>query len=272
VLRTRVLTALIILPATLVVVFVLPPAYFRLAIAALMLIGAWEFRRLADLGAPVGGLLFVLQAAVLGVLLSFWPAVAVDGVAILAVCCLLWLVMFTRLKGYSNSKQPDRPFRIASFFSALIALSACWFALAWLRDQPDGEFIIFLLFLVIWASDTGAYFSGKQFGRHKLARRISPNKTWEGVYGGIVLALAAAFLWSGLLAGLDIPATTLVAMTVITTFASIGGDLFVSVHKRTVGVDDAGTLFPGHGGVLDRYDSLMSGAPFFALALGWLGR
>jgi phosphatidate cytidylyltransferase len=132
--------------------------------------------------------------------------------------------------------------------------------------------VVFLLLLVIWASDVGAYFSGKHLGRNKLAPVISPNKTREGVYGGIVLALLASFLWSNWLAGLDLPALALVVMSVATTLSSVGGDLFISMHKRTVGLDDTGSLFPGHGGILDRYDSLLAGAPFFALAFGLLVR
>ena len=109
------------------------------------------------------------------------------------------------------------------------------------------------------------YISGKQFGKRKLAPMISPKKTWEGVYGGMVLAVAAAYLWSELIAGLQIALPALVALSALTTLVSVGGDLFISLHKRTVGLKDTGTIFPGHGGVLDRYDSLLAGAPFFAL-------
>ena len=101
---------------------------------------------------------------------------------------------------------------------------------------------------------------------------ISPRKTREGVYGGVALAVAAAFLWSMPLAHLGIQPLPLLAMTVATTLASVGGDLYISIHKRTVGVADAGNLFPGHGGVLDRYDSLLSGAPFFALTFAVFAR
>lgn len=128
--------------------------------------------------------------------------------------------------------------------------------------------MVFLLLLIIWASDVGAYFSGRQFGGRKLAPAISPKKTWAGVYGGVLLALAAAFLWSVYIAKLQIPPSALLILSALTTVTSVGGDLFISIHKRTVGLKDTGTLFPGHGGVLDRYDSLLAGAPFFALA--WL--
>jgi phosphatidate cytidylyltransferase len=154
------------------------------------------------------------------------------------------------------------------FLSAIAAVTFCFFALSWLRDQARGDVIVFLLFLLIWASDVGAYFSGRLLGRRKLAPAISPGKTWEGVYGGIALAIAAAFLLAYGIAGLAVPPLALVVMAAVTTLSSVGGDLYISIHKRTVGLADTGTLFPGHGGILDRYDSLLSGAPFFALAYG----
>jgi phosphatidate cytidylyltransferase len=270
VLKTRILTALVIFPATLAIVFLLTPAQFRVAIAVLFMISCWEFRRLADLPAAAGTALLTLQALLMVLGLFYWNFLQAYALPLLIAGCVAWLLMFSRLFGYSPSVVPDKRYRLAGFLSAIASGSICWFSLSWLHAQTDGKLVIFLLLLIIWASDTGAYFSGKQFGRRKLAPVISPNKTWEGVYGGLVLALIAAFAWSGPLAHLDIALLPLVLTTVITAFASIGGDLFISVHKRTVKVADAGSIFPGHGGVLDRYDSLMAGAPFFALALGLL--
>ena len=271
-LRTRILTALVIFPVTLAVVFLATPLVFKIAIAALLLVGCLEFRRICALSAPAGAALLILQAGIFGALVLGWARVEPHATAILAASCLAWLLLFVRLPLYRRGTQPTAAFRVAGFVSAPVVLTTCWFALAWLQEQPRGELIVFLLLLIIWAADIGAYFSGKQFGRHKLAPVISPNKTWEGVYGGLALALLVAWLWSGPVAGLGIALPALAVMSIATTLASIGGDLFISLHKRTVGVADAGRLFPGHGGVLDRYDSLLAGAPFFALALGVLAR
>jgi phosphatidate cytidylyltransferase len=266
------MTALIILPVTLVVVFLTPAWAFRLLIALLFLAGCWEFRRLADLSPAAGWALFALQIVIFGSAIAFWHSVAAQGLVILGAACVAWLLMFARLALYRQGEGPDPGFRRLGFLSALAAMSFCWFALAWLRDQPDGQSIVFLLLLLIWASDIGAYFSGRQFGRRKLAPAISPKKTREGVYGGVALAIAVAFLWSELIVNLGIPWAALIAISALTSLASVGGDLFISVHKRTVGLKDTGALFPGHGGVLDRYDSLTAGAPFFALAFGFLAR
>ncbi len=265
-LKTRIITALIIFPATIAVVFLPPSWLFRLLIALILMTGCWEFRRLADLTAASGWALQGLQIFILALMMYFWPVVRAEAMVFLGAGCLLWLLMFCRLFVFRDGEGPNNKFRRLGFLSALGATTFCWFSLSWLHDQPDGPFMVFLLLLIIWASDVGAYFSGRRFGRIKLAPVISPKKTWEGVYGGIILAIAATFLWSELIAELNITAAALLAMTVLTTLSSVGGDLFISIHKRTAGLQDTGTLFPGHGGVLDRYDSLLAGAPFFALA------
>jgi phosphatidate cytidylyltransferase len=271
-LKTRIITALIIFSATLALVFLPPSWLFRLLTALVLLTGCWEFQRLADLPATPGRVLQGLQIIIFALMMFYWPVVKAEAMVFLVAGCLAWLLMFSRLLVFRDGERPGDSFRRLGFLSALGATTFCWFSLSWLHDQPKGPFIVFLILLIIWASDVGAYFSGKQFGRRKLAPVISPKKTWEGVYGGIALAIAVAFLWSAFIAGLNIPAGALLAMTVLTTLASVGGDLFISIHKRTVGLKDTGTIFPGHGGILDRYDSLLAGAPFFALAYGILGR
>jgi phosphatidate cytidylyltransferase len=245
-----------------------PPWLFRLLIAVVLMTGCWEFRRLADLGSVAGWALAGLQAVIIGLMMVYWPALEAAATEILAAACLAWLLMFTRLFVFRDDEKPGSGYRWLGFSSSLAAITSCWYALSWLHGQAQGPLVVFLLLLIIWASDVGAYFAGRQFGDRKLAPLISPKKTWAGVYGGIALAAAAAFLWSWAIAGLDIPAAALVVMTALTALASVGGDLFISIHKRTVGLKDTGTIFPGHGGVLDRYDSLLAGAPFFALAYG----
>ena len=269
-LKIRIITALIILPLTLAAVFLAPPWLFRILVAGLLLAGCWEFRRIADLTPRAGWALLALLALIFAVLLLAWPVPQPLALGLLIAACVAWALMFLRLAGYRPDDRPTGQFRTLGFLSAVSALGFAFFALCWLRDQASGALVVFLLILLIWASDVGAYFSGRFLGRHKLAPRISPKKTWEGVYGGIALAVAAAFLLTTLFPDLSIGAAPLVVIAVVTTLASVGGDLFISIHKRTVALDDTGTLFPGHGGVLDRYDSLLAGAPFFALAYALL--
>lgn len=271
-LKTRVLTALVIALATLAVLFLTPAWGFRAALAALLLTGSWEFRRLAALPAAAGWTLLILQALVIGVLALYWPTIKADAVIWLAAGALSWLLMYSRLLGFRADHPPDNRYRRLGFLSALAAVTFCWVALGWLRDQPDGPFVILLLLLIIAAADVGAYFSGRLLGRHKLAPAISPGKTWEGVLGGVCLAVAVTFLLRTLLPGLQMHAAALVALSLATILASVGGDLFISVLKRRVGLKDTGRVFPGHGGVLDRYDSLLAGAPFFALLFATISR
>lgn len=268
-LKIRILTALVIFPATLALVFLAPAWLFRMAVGALMMIGCWEFRRLADLSERAGWTLLALQAFIVGGLLLTWPAAGLHANLLLAGAGAAWLLLFTRLALYRPGVAPDARYRRLGFVSAVGALSFCLFALCWVRDQALGDWLVFTLFLMIWAADVGAYFSGRFLGRHQLAPRISPNKTWEGVFGGVALAAAAAFLAHFLAFG-QASALALLVIAAITTLASVGGDLLISLHKRSVGLKDTGRLFPGHGGVLDRYDSLLAGAPFFALVSGWL--
>lgn len=264
-LKTRILTALVIALVTLGVLFLAPPWGFRVAIAALLLTGTWEFRRLAALPPATGWLLLALQALLIGLMALYWQAAKAEAIVLLAAGAFSWLLMYSRLLVFRAGDRPTERYRRLGFSSALVAVTICWFALGWLRDQPHGPFVIFLLLVIIWASDVGAYFSGRLLGRRKLAPAISPGKTWEGVAGGVVLAIAAAFLLQASLPGLGMSPWALVALSAATTLTSVGGDLFISVLKRTVGLKDTGSLFPGHGGVLDRYDSLLAGAPFFAL-------
>ena len=108
----------------------------------------------------------------------------------------------------------------------------------------------------MWAADSGAYFAGSKFGRRKLAPAISPGKTWEGVIGGMVTAMVLA---------------ALALLTALTAAISVVGDLFESLMKRHAGLKDSGTIFPGHGGVMDRIDSLLAALPVFVVGKSWLG-
>jgi phosphatidate cytidylyltransferase len=267
VLKIRIITALGILVAAFVVLFILSASQFRLAMAALFLIGTWEFSRLAVLRMPLRILLLVIQSMLLTAGIVSWGALAPLTLALLTAACLIWCLMLLRLLSFRGDHNVGLNYKMLSFFSALASISFAWFALAWLRDQPSGEWLVLLLMFIIWAADVGAYFSGKLFGKHRLAPTISPGKTKEGLLGGLLLALLAAQLVAYLSGTFIVPSWPLVLIALITTLVSAAGDLFISIHKRTSGVKDSGHIFPGHGGVLDRFDSLLAGAPFFALGI-----
>lgn len=264
-LRTRILTGAIIALVAFVVVFLLPELAFQAAIVALLLTGCWEYARLAALGRMSRLLLLAAQLAVFAWLVRYWGGVSGHALAFLVAGCLCWCLMFLRLLTYRPDSGPGLNYRFLSAFSALASLSFAAFALFWLHDRPRGELLVLLLLCIIWAADIGAFFAGRRFGRRRLAPNISPGKTREGLAGGLVSAMLVAVALA-LATGLWQQAAVWTAvLAAVTALVSAGGDLFISIHKRTVALKDSGHLFPGHGGALDRFDSLIAGAPFFAL-------
>ena len=144
----------------------------------MLLPGSALFRRICDLSVVAGAALLALQATILGGLMFGWERVEPHAMPILAAGCLAWLLLFVRLPLYRRGTLPTTAFRVAGFFSAPVVLTPCWFALAWLQEQPRGELVVFLLLLIIWASDTGAYFAGKQY-EEDLGRDEVPSSYLE---------------------------------------------------------------------------------------------
>jgi phosphatidate cytidylyltransferase len=267
-LKQRVLTALLLLPLVLALIFAAPPQWFLVLLGIILLGGSWEYLRLAGVTSrAAGSLLVVLQAVALATLFLYRNDWAAGMSWYLTLCCAAWLMLFIRLPAYRRDAPADGPYRVASILTSLLSITTCWFALGWLRVQPHGSWLILLLLLIVWAADTGAYFSGKSFGKNKLAPLISPGKTREGLLGGLVLAPLVALLAAKLMPIEHIGPLHLVLLSLVTALVSVGGDLMISMHKRTSGFKDSGSLLPGHGGILDRLDSLLAAAPFFALGL-----
>lgn len=264
-LKQRIVTAAWLAPLALFGLFGLEGAGFRLFTGAIVLLAAWEWANLAGLTSPLHRLFPVAGLAVLmalgwstGVLQSAWP---------LWLGVLGWLVNLYWVIGYPDRLAQWRPtgMRLAM---GLWVLLPTWIGFSVLR----GEGAVWLLFvlLLVWGADIGAYFVGRALGRHKLAPSVSPGKTWEGVAGGLAVTslLAIVFAaWQGLgLAG----GTVLLLATAVVTLASVLGDLLESMLKRHRGIKDSSQLLPGHGGVLDRVDSLTAAVPLFALLYGSL--
>jgi phosphatidate cytidylyltransferase len=146
----------------------------------------------------------------------------------------------------------------------LAVLVPTWIALIYVRLQPSGAYLVLLLMLVVALADSGGYFAGRRFGKHKLAPAVSPGKTWEGFAGGLLANLALA---TGLALALHLNWLLVICVIVPTSLISVLGDLLESMVKRHAGVKDSGAILPGHGGILDRVDGITAGAPVFALAL-----
>jgi len=186
----------------------------------------------------------------------------------LGLACLWWTFALLWIRGYPHSAVLWRSVPMRCLMGLLILVPA-WLAAVYLLSFPPRGLLLVILVLVVAAADIGAYFLGRAVGRHALAPAVSPKKTWEGFWGGVgACALLALVLW--LLAparAAHIGIASLMAVTVSTALASVVGDLTVSMVKRESGLKDSSSLLPGHGGLLDRLDSLCAGAPVFALAL-----
>ncbi len=186
----------------------------------------------------------------------------------LGVACLFWSIAMLLVESYPGSSWLWRNTATRSLMGWLI-LAATWLATLFLLTLPGGTVLMIILVIAVAAADIGAYFSGRRWGRHKLAPSVSPGKTWEGLWGGLA---GVMLLTSVIIAVLPrhlshLPMETLLLIGLAVAGASVLGDLTVSMVKRSSGVKDSGALLPGHGGLLDRIDSLCAAAPVFALGL-----
>jgi len=257
--KQRVITAIVALLALGIVLFALPPVAVRIAIGVLVVAGAWEWSGL--LGGHGVGLRMVFVALVAGLLaaVQFFLGAWTQEILLLSLgwwfLALLWTFAFPT--------PIPKPIR---WVVGLMVLVPLYVALMQLY-AADPMILVFAL-LIVWVADSGAYFAGRTMGKVKLAPQISPGKTWEGVIGGLVAVLLLTVVRS---VWVESDLMTLIPFCLAVAAFSVVGDLTVSMFKRTAGVKDSGSLFPGHGGVLDRIDSVAAAAPLFALGLAWVG-
>lgn len=270
-LRQRLLTAAVLIPAVLLMVWLAPLAWLYALFVLVGALAAAEWSRLAGMS-PNGGVraayvtCSVVVMVVLWFLRGWWPWFAMAAV----IWWLGALSLIVRYPAWTRGRRPS-PWLLALLGQLLWPPAIL--ALAMLRAQPFGAEKLFFALGLVWAADTGAYFVGRRYGRHKLAPLVSPGKTVEGAAGGLLLALVwtilAGFVVFRLNGGSLFAA--LCAVGVVVAAASIVGDLSLSMFKRLSGLKDSGHLLPGHGGVLDRVDSLLAAAPVLALGLLLLG-
>ena len=258
-LKQRVVTALVALAALLLVLFVIPAAFAKVVIAAVIVAGAWEWSGFLEKPGQVARVSYVVAVA-LAISLVAWRADDINGL-LFQVALVWWFGALVWIFFYPTPIPAG-----VRWIGGLLVLVPLYNALIVLYEA--NPMILLLALLIVWAADTGAFAAGKLVGRVKLAPRISPGKTWEGVIGGLLLVSLLAVVGAGYFAA---DAAVLVPFCLAVACVSIVGDLTVSMFKRSAGIKDSGTLFPGHGGVLDRIDSVAAAAPLFALGIGWVG-
>jgi len=263
-LKQRLLTAAVLVPLLLAAMFLLPNVLWAFVVLVPAALGAVEWSRLAGLSRNrLGAFVLAVVGSGLAVLFVQWrlPAHTANVAAWLFLLSLIFWALVAPAWLYFKWRVSSRA---VLFLTGWILLLPAWLALVLLQRSP---MLLLMLLAVVWIADTAAYFAGRRFGRRKLAPQISPGKTWEGVIGAAIAVLAYGFAIGFILqpdATLYDRAGLLVFIAVLTAF-SIIGDLFESWIKRQAGAKDSGALLPGHGGVLDRIDSLTAAMPFAAL-------
>jgi len=260
----RVVTAAVLLVVLLVVFFRLPAPAAIGVLGVFVTVAAWEWSAFLPLERLPGRLAYVFLLLVLmaGSMWLFPGRAALEPLLWLSL--LWWGIAFVWILRYPTGIGP-----VVGAVCGVLVLLPAWAALVTLFEMPGRgpEYVLFVL-MIVWAADVGAYFVGRRLGHTKLAPRVSPGKTWEGFCGGLIAAVATSLcgsVWFGWSPWFLLP------LAISVTAISVVGDLTVSMFKRNAGLKDSGNLFPGHGGVLDRIDSVTAAVPLFALEMTRIG-
>lgn len=268
-LKTRLSTAAVLVPVVVGGVLWLSPAQFAGFFALIAVIGGWEWSRFLRLQHPVARLAYaaVVFAAIL--LCWFYAAGSSERVLpVLIIGAVWWLCAVALVFAYPKFER-IRLNRVLGAVIGLLVIVPCWLAFVELRNSSgQGAYLVLFLLGLVAVADSAAYFGGKKWGANKLAPQVSPGKTWEGVMSGLAGAAFYSFIGAWYFQSLNDGWQTVAAFImigIVTAITSVLGDLTESLFKRQAGLKDSGTLLPGHGGILDRIDSLTAAAPVFAV-------
>lgn len=291
-LKHRIITAVIIVIPIIWLIWFGSAQNMMLAAGAVVVLAGLEWARFSELEEVTGNQIFLValvasMAAGLGVVGYDQGAITNhSGLnAILVVAGLLWLAIFFWVRGYPNTTALLRGLAgnqsknqlyssVARGLLGILILVSMWLSLIAIKGLENGHWLLIWLVVIVTGADIGAYFSGRRWGKNKLAPMVSPNKSWEGFWGGLVTNIVMSLIIG--VAFVSLTFTELLGfmgVAVVTSVASVLGDLCESMLKRDQDIKDSGAILPGHGGVMDRMDSLTAAAPVFALSLmatGWL--
>ncbi|MEO6968692.1 MAG: phosphatidate cytidylyltransferase [Rhodanobacteraceae bacterium] len=275
-LKQRVLTAIVLAPLIIALVLLTSTPVFAIALAVIFLLGLWEWTRMSGMrNRPIRVLLLAGYAILFALCWPlcqsmWWWAVPLAGV-------IWWLFAFLWLRHITFAASPTRAHTALKLLAGVLIVVPAWGAVVALHGRPPVNapphaawWVIFYATIVV-AADIGAYFAGSRFGGRKLAPSISPGKTWAGVYGALVCAALVGLAGAGIAHAPGWRMAGVIVLALIVVVFSIVGDLFESLIKRHAGVKDSGAMFPGHGGVFDRMDSLVAALPVFVLGKELLG-
>lgn len=287
-LKERVLSAIVMIAAVLAALFALSPLSFTIALAAVIVLGMWEWAQFVGFKRPIARaivafvttclLIFPIMAGTNQIQASRF--LTDETTPLLFIGCLWWLVAFGLVVSYPHSATRWAKSVSAKFifgFCTLIPFLIGTLALRFYQynlDEYRGLYLLLYVFLLVWGADSGAYFAGRAFGKHKLAPKVSPGKSWEGAIGGVITSALIALIFLKTtpenVFGREIALLPFLLLSVVTVAVSILGDLSESMFKRQAGIKDSSQLIPGHGGILDRIDSLTAAVPVFATGFFFL--
>jgi phosphatidate cytidylyltransferase len=254
------ITAIVLAGGITMVVLFSPTWIVGWVIGLFWLGGAWEWTGLARLQGAARAF-YVATVATLMLSLAFGGVEQIWVVPIMGIAVGWWMLSLIVLLILPHRRIP---LPLVGAVGPLVLMPSWVLLIHFHLNFIQGAELIMSLLLIVWAADVGAYLVGNSWGKVRLAPLVSPGKTWEGFIGGIAFAALVAL---GASIVLDVPRITFVAIGVVTAISSVVGDLTVSLFKRNVNVKDTGRLLPGHGGILDRIDSLVAATPIFALGL-----
>lgn len=265
-LKLRIITALVLVVIVLGALFGLGREWFALVAAVFFLAAAWEWSAwIGRLSLPGRSVWLLMVAGIM------WAVEAFQLASWLQWMPLFWLFALVLVVRYPKGTGLWSSVPMMATLGVLVIVPA-WAAVVHIKDSGalglEGPWALLFVLFWVWAADTGAYFAGRRLGKHKLAPSVSPGKTIEGLVGGVVLSLAVVVAVHQL-APIHAPLVSLLMVALITVLASVLGDLFESMVKRFRGVKDSGTILPGHGGMLDRVDSVTAALPVAVALLSW---
>lgn len=265
-LKNRIITGIVLFIVAVLFLIFTPAKLFYYFSGALFIYMGWEWRLLlGDISVFEKRIYFVTY------LVLFLAAPFLPVFIVLAIAAVWWIIAVLLIVSYPAGSTVYASGWFFRGVMGIVTLIPAWLALNLIRQSSHGLMLLFYMLFVIWAADTGAFFVGKWKGKHLLAPSVSPKKTWEGFFGGLFLALLIAVLGAELM---QVPFRfwlSLLVVALVTAIFSVVGDLTESLLKRQVGLKDIGHYLPGHGGLLDRIDSLTAAAPIFFLGLYLFG-
>lgn len=271
-LKNRLLTAFILGPLILWGIYVLPEIYFAIFMTVVVSFGAWEWSNFAEIKEPAYRFAFLVINITLFISVIFLNNFNLN-IAIIAASLVWWILSIPLLFTFPFASKHLLNYKPLKLILGVVLLLATLVSIVLIRNNPNygAEFVLYLI-LMIWFADSAAYFSGRAFGKHKLMPNVSPGKTWEGVFGAMFITLILSLVAVNLFNIASSHSMIFIIVSMITVAYSIIGDLSESMFKRMINIKDSGTLLPGHGGMLDRIDSLLSALPVFIAGLWMMER